>query len=318
MAEEASKPSSSSAVEDLTPSSSQPSRLLTLPCEVRAKILDELLCHYEPLTSSYDIQNVFYWASEWKKPVPEFNLQTSILSTCRQLYDEGLPILRKKNTLGLNIWVDGTKPRLVLLGVDIGGRQGYPQKTKRWALLSEFRNLYIMVDFRRKNTSRIAPGRSADYRRVLHEAMKLMRIYCPKLPQNLTIAVPGREYYAADNGSGEEDALTALAMYPATGELKLDFVGVKPQTEQMLRTRLQDNLPMPDIYQMRCSLEIFIARKLGDRNEVVVALERLDISRFLVLRRRLIQEVEAETARTKKAVFREDLSRWKPKKSQLK
>jgi hypothetical protein len=66
--------------------------------------------------------------------------------------------------------------------------------------------------------------------------MKLIRRYSPKLPQNLTVAVPGREYYAADNGSGEEDALTALAMYPATGEPKPDFVGVKPQTEQMLCT----------------------------------------------------------------------------------
>ena len=75
---------------------------------------------------------------------------------------------------------------------------------------------------------------------------------------------------------------------------------------------------MPDIYQMRYSPEIFIARKLGDRNEAVAALERLDISRFLVLQRRLIQEVEAERAREKNAVFREGLSRWKPKKSQLK
>ena len=134
----------------------------------RAKILNELLCHDNPLRSSYDIQNVFYFASEWKKLVPEFNLQTSVLSTCQQPYDEGLPILRKRNTLDLDIWGDGTKPRLLLLGVDIGGRQGHPQKTKRWALLAEFRNLHIMVDFRRKNTSRIAPGRSADYRRVLH------------------------------------------------------------------------------------------------------------------------------------------------------
>lgn len=287
-------------------------RLLDLPREIRDGVLQELLFSSEPLKYR-DAENVVmtYYQLDRMDKSRNYALYTEILRTCKQLHEEGSPILQS-NTVGLDVWCAhgsvftscmGNKPYMGYSWI-----RGFSSSYDKICQTAESIQVCIHLRPEELMSADDSFGIRDCVSRVCEELIDRKEMGRCRVDIEWTTGPPPR--YTTDNDIGEKvlDCCTMLRPREAA------VTGFSAEYAVKIERAMLSAEPGTNIFAMRDALAKYMKPTQGDFFleaddwiEIDEAVYACDYSAFKKTRDAMVGPIEEERERLKRELYEHDL-----------
>jgi hypothetical protein len=281
--------------------------LLTLPYEIRDQILHEVLtspssCLRWPHETEHkaSLQNLGH-----RKGKNDSAVYPAVLRSCKQLRDEGLPILYR-NTFGMDLHIDEDDDRLEFQGYDLSqGWNVIPYQARR-QLFQLVRKLQVTIHVESDRDQKLPPldtGESSGYRFVVSKLCERL-LEMPNLASlHLTIALQNKHQFADDNEIGEQ-ILTPLTLL--RNVRCVTIIGVSSAYAQSLKGVMESHVHVQNLCAMRTALAIYLGDEYFEDEDwegVQEAVNICDIGLFNERRAQIVARIDSQQAAKRERLY---------------
>jgi hypothetical protein len=280
--------------------------LLTLPYEIRYQILHGVLtspssCLRKVAPHQVSLQNLSH-----RKSKNDSAVYPAVLRSCKQLRDEGLPILYR-NTFGMDLHIDDEDDdRLEFQGHDLSqGWNVIPYQARRqlFQLVRKLQvTIYVEGD-RDQDVLLLGTGESSGYRLVVSNLCERL-LEMPNLASlHLTIAVQNKHQFADDNDIGEQ-ILTPLTLL--RNVRCVTIIGVSSAYAQSLKGVMESHVHVQNLCAMRTALAIYLGDEYSEDEDweaVQEAVSICDIGLFNERRAQIVARIDSQQVAKRERLY---------------
>lgn len=270
-------------------------KMLSLPTEIRLAILEYLLICPEPL------HNVVLGPKNCLIPSSNHNGAAKIVTTCRQLAYEALPIIYERNSFEILIFtpLNCIDPCMVMLDEELSVES-------RPAVLSRVRKLRVNL---RGSLCEMDEDETWADRRTMHQLCELLRANVDLTQLELEVDLNYRRPITADNPIREFEVLQPLAFL--RGVKLVTVTGVDKVHACALQTLMMTPGRTENAWRMKTAFQDWCDLWTGDPDneldgDATAALYACDIAAFKRHRRNVILQLKAEHHSSVSEVFKYD------------
>ena len=287
--------------------------LLTVPYEIRNQILHWVLtspssCLRRP-EDGFPSEVTSYQHSLHKpssqKSKNDTTVYPAVLRSCKQLCNEGLPILYR-NTFGMDLYVDEYDDRLEFQGYDLSDRwENIPYKVRQ-QFFKLVRKLHVIIHV----DGQTDQGRPPIDTEESSQHMVGISMLCERLWQmpnlasmHLTIAVQNKHQLANDNDIGEQ-ILKPLTLLSNVGCVSITGVSL-PYAESLKRV-MESCGHVHNLFAMRLALATYLGDEYYENegwNSVREAVSECDVELFNERRSQIVARTESQAAARRERLY---------------
>jgi hypothetical protein len=299
--------------------------LMKLPAEIRLKILRELLWHPQPLArETREISNLPPFVPYLALPMrtqprsyvveqTNYSFYPAILAVCRQLNEEGSPVLYEENTVDVTVYYDPLQYEFYRCDW-MGYSSALASTSKSLSLRARKLRITVQVRSPKHVTSKTM-------RRFVRELVKVLQAnpqWC-NLDVRLEDHVPDQMRDELLSDEEDEIQLDQEILRPFNLLRRIqhvNFTGVSPQFAARLSNLVKSDCPVIDLPKMYDSLEDYFNTCVSDELREEFPDEYLDlaedamdvgnVTEFYKHRNKVMWEVEKSLRKEHADVFKHD------------
>jgi hypothetical protein len=293
--------------------------LLTLPYEIRNQILHGVLtspasCHRWPHGTEDKVaredapRHMSGHNLSARKSRNRTVVYPAVLRTCKQLRDEGLPILYG-NTLGMDLCINDDDDQLEFEGYDLSKGWNVIPRQARQQLFHLMRRLRITIHVEGDRDQSLPPlstEESSEHRIIVSELCERLLEMPNMASLHLTIVVQNKHHFADDNEIGEQ-ILTPLSLL--RNVRCLTVTGVSSGYAQNLKCVMESHAYVQNLCAMRTALATYLGPQYCEEegwDGVQEAVSICDVGLFYERRAEIVARIERQAIAAKERLYRFD------------